>query len=194
MHELRAIAAFISRSQSVALVGRPGSGKTALIFQLMRSASWPSLGLDTGNLFVYVNCDTLAEGTHSRIFGRMAMEIGAALAGQGLPEEPALVAAIAQPSRIAFETALRRLNQRRLRVVLILDDFECLSANPLLDVAFLNALRSIAARLEVVFVTASTRPLIELTYAGRAQEIVSSPFFNIFATILLRPEDEAEHG
>jgi serine/threonine protein kinase len=43
------------------------------------------------------------------------------------------------------------------------------------------------------FVTASARPLIRLTYSDRSQEILSSPFFNIFAALFLglMPEDEA---
>src|SRR5262249_15422181 len=89
------------------------------------------------------------------------------------------------PTRLAFEAAIRKLNQRGLRVTLILDEFERLSTNPQLDLNFFNALRSIAGRYQFVFLTASARPLIELTYSGRSQEILSSPFFNISAPVFL---------
>jgi hypothetical protein len=56
-----------------------------------------------------------------------------------------------------------------------------------------NALRSAAGRFQLVFLTASVRPLIELTYSGRSRNILSSPFFNIFAQqfLGLLPEEEA---
>ncbi|MFH1635829.1 MAG: serine/threonine-protein kinase, partial [Chloroflexota bacterium] len=62
-----------------------------------------------------------------------------------------------------------------------------------LDVNFFNALRSAAGRYQLAFLTGSAHPLIQLTYSGRSQEILSSPFFNIFAPLFLGllPEDEA---
>ncbi len=36
----------------------------------------------------------------------------------------------------------------------------------MLGVSFFNGLRSMAGRYELVFLTASVRPLIDLTYAG----------------------------
>jgi serine/threonine-protein kinase len=111
----------------------------------------------------------------------------------GLEGEKALTRAIETPSRLAWERALRRLNQRGLRVIFILDEFERLSTNTHLDVNFFNALRSAAGRYQLAFITASAHPLIQLTYSGRSQEILSSPFFNIFAPLFLGllPEDEA---
>jgi tRNA A-37 threonylcarbamoyl transferase component Bud32 len=107
--------------------------------------------------------------------------------------ERALTRAIETPSRLAWERAIRRLNQRGLRVIFILDEFERLSTNTHLDVNFFNALRSAAGRYQLAFITASAHPLIQLTYSGRSQEILSSPFFNIFAPLFLGllPEDEA---
>ncbi|HNB50672.1 MAG TPA: serine/threonine-protein kinase, partial [Anaerolineales bacterium] len=99
------------------------------------------------------------------------------------------------PGDYAGSTAVRRLNQRNLRVVLLLDEFERLSTNPNLDVNFFNALRAAAGRYQLIYLTASSTPLIQLTYAVRSQEILSSPFFNIFAQhfLSLMPEEEARH-
>jgi serine/threonine-protein kinase len=141
--------------------------------------------LDATNLFVYLDCEVLGEGAHAEIFGQVAAEMAAALDERGLDAEPSLEAAVVRPTRLTFEAAVRKLNQRGLRVALILDEFERLSTNPQLDVNFFNALRSIAGRYQFVFLTASARPLIELTYTGRSQEILSSPFFNIFAPVFL---------
>jgi serine/threonine protein kinase len=183
--ELNEIVAFLKGNQSVSIVGSRKIGKTSLLFHLMRPATWAALGLGDEYLFVYLDCEVLGEGSHDDVFGQLASEIAEALIERGLPEEPALADAIARPSRLAFERAVRRLNQRNLRIVLMLDEFERLSTNPSLDVNFFNALRSAAGRYQLAYITASARPLIQLTYSAQAQSILSSPFFNIFAPLFL---------
>lgn len=184
-HELQEIAAFLAGNQSVSMIGPRKIGKTSLLFHLLRPEIWPTIGLDERNLFIYLDCEVLGEGGHAEIFGQFAAEMAAALDERGLPPEPALETALTRPTRLSFEAAVRKLNQRGLRVVLILDEFERLSTNSALDVNFFNALRSAAGRYQLAFITASARPLIELTYSGRSQEILSSPFFNIFAPLFL---------
>ena len=191
-HELQEVASFLRGNQSVSIVGPRKIGKTSLLFQLKRPETWAAFGLGDDNLFIYLDCEVLGEGAHADIFGQFVGEMAAALDERGLPPEPALDAAAAKPSRLSFEGAVRKLNQRGLRVVLILDEFERLSTNPSLDVNFFNALRSAAGRYQLVFLTASARPLIELTYSGKSQEILSSPFFNIFAPLFLGLLSEAD--
>ncbi len=187
-HELTEIAAFLQCGQSVSIVGPPQSGKTALLLHLMRSTTRPDLGLAGDNLFVYLDCEAIGAAMTTAIFGRFLTGIAAALADRSLPMEPMLETASAQPTRLAFEVAVRKLNQSGLRLVLILDAFDRLSGNPHLDVSFYNVLRSIAGRYQLVFLTASVRPLIELTYASHPEAIASSPFFNIFASCFLESE------
>lgn len=198
VHELDQIAAFLRGNQSISIVGPRKIGKTSLLFHLRRSELWPALGLDQENLLIYLDCEVLGDGTHEEIFGQFAEEIAAALDERGLPPEAALEKAVANPTRLSFEAAVRKLNQPKeyapggLRVVLMLDEFERLSTNPHLDVNFFNALRSAAGRYRLVFITASARPLIELTFSDRSQEILSSPFFNIFAPLFLGLFSEAD--
>jgi tRNA A-37 threonylcarbamoyl transferase component Bud32 len=192
-HELNEIAAFLRGNQSISIVGARKIGKTSLMFHLMRPAIWPELGLGEDLLFAYLDCEVLGEGDHQEILAQFAAEIAAALDERALSPEPTLEKAIDQPSRLSFERAIRKLNQRGLRVILLLDEFERLSHNANLDVNFFNALRSAAGRYRLAFVTGSARPLIQLTYSGKSQEILSSPFFNIFAPhfLGLMPEGEA---
>jgi hypothetical protein len=193
IHELQEIAAFLNGNQSISIIGPRKIGKTSLLFHLMRSSTWSKVGLTFDFLFVYLDCEVLGEGSHEDIFGQFAAEIISALEERRLPTEPALDKAVEKPSRLTFEKAVRRLNQRNLRVVLILDEFERLSTNPNLDVNFFNALRSAASRYQLIFLTGSASPLIQLTYADKSREILSSPFFNIFAQqfLGLLPESEA---
>lgn len=176
---LNELAAFLRGNQSVSLVGPYGIGKTALLSHLMRAE-----GGDAA-VYAYLNAETLKACAQKEILWAFCAGILKALREGNLEPEPALEAALASPTRVSFEGAVRRLNQRGLSVVLILDDFENLSANPHLDMSFLHALRSAAGRYQLVFLTASTRPLIDLTYSNRAEEILSSPFFNIFAPLFL---------
>ncbi|MBN1953600.1 MAG: protein kinase [Anaerolineae bacterium] len=193
VHELKEVAAFLRGNQSVSIVGPRKIGKTSLLFHLMRPEAWPAIGLAEDHLFVYLDCEVLGEGDPGDILGQFSGEIAAALEERGLPPEMALDRSMDKPSRLSFEAAIRKLNQRGLRVVLILDEFERLSTNSSLDVNFFNALRSAAGRYQLAYLTASAHPLIHLTYSGRSKEILSSPFFNIFAPLFLGflAEDEA---
>ncbi len=192
-HELNEIAAFLRGNQSISVVGPRKIGKTSLLFHLMRPETWPALGLGEDILFTYLDCEVLGEGSHEEILSQFAAEIATALDERGLPPEPALEKAMDKPTRLSFEGAIRKLNRRGLRIVLILDEFERLSTNASLNVNFFNALRSAAGRYKLAFITSSASPLIHLTYSGRSREILSSPFFNIFAPLFLGllPEGEA---
>ncbi|WP_420630170.1 protein kinase domain-containing protein [Candidatus Leptofilum sp.] len=182
---LQEIGNFLQGNQSVSVVGPRKIGKTSLFFHLLRPETVASLNFEHQYLFVYLDCEVLGDSNHQEIFGIFASEMEIALEEQGFEVEPTLERAIAHPTRISFETAVRKLNRRGIRIVIILDEFERLSANPKLNVNFFNALRSAAGRFQLIYLTASTKPLIQLTYVQNQQEILSSPFFNIFAQLHL---------
>ncbi len=192
-NELLEIANFLGGDQSVSLVGPRKIGKTSLLFHLLRPEIARELGIGEGRLECYLDCEALGEESPAGVFQQFAAELSAELESGGAPEEPELRKACAAPTRLAFESAVRALNWRGLRIVIILDEFERLSANSRLDVHFFNALRSLAGRFQLAFVTASASPLIDLTYSSRSREILSSPFFNIFAPldIGLLPDTDA---
>jgi hypothetical protein len=185
MHDLNEVGAFLCNNQSVSIIGPRKIGKTSLLLHLMRTETMEALRIGKENLYVYNDCQAISSGEQNNILAHFCTEIATALHTYGLEPEPALKAAVSDPTRLSFESALRKLNQRGLRVALILDEFEQLTMNPFVDVNFYNALRSAAGRLRLVFITASSRPLIELTYSERSQKILSSPFFNIFAPLFL---------
>ncbi len=190
--ELSEIRAFLNGGQSISIVGPHRIGKTSLMRHLTRASAASAQGKGADNLLVYISCQALSSSTHDVIFDCFCAEMAAALHAQELDPEPALEAGISAPARAVFEAAVRKLNLRGLRVVLMLDDFEQLTMNPHLDVNFYNALRSAAGRLRLVFLTSSTRPLFELAYFENAKKILSSPFFNIFAQLFLGLLTESE--
>jgi nucleoside phosphorylase len=191
-NDLNEIGAYLHGNQSVSIVAPRKIGKTSLMLHLMRPKTMAALGIGKGNLFTYVDCQALSASRQDEIFASFCIEIAAVLHTRGLEPEPSLKAAVSTPTWSAFEFALRKLGQRGLRVVLMLDEFEQLTMNPHVDVGFYNALRSAAGRLRLVFLTASAQPLIELTYFDSSKKILSSPFFNIFAQLYLGLLSETE--
>lgn len=192
--DLNEIGAFLRGNQSVSIVGPHRIGKTSLMLHLIRAETLDSLGIGEENLFVYIDCQELSCSQQYEIFAHFCTKIAAALHSHSLEPELTLQAAVSKPTWSAFEVALRKLNQRGLRVVLILDEFEQFAKNPYVDVNFYNALRSAAGRLRLVFLTGSVQPLIELTCFDSSKRILSSPFFNIFAQSFLGLLSETEAG
>jgi hypothetical protein len=68
-------------------------------------------------------------------------------------------------------------------VVLLLDEFEYVTQNPNFGADFFGGLRALAIHHNLPLVTATRRELIDLCHS---EEIKGSPFFNIFANIVLR--------
>lgn len=190
--ELSEISTFLHGNQSVSIVGPDGIGKTSLMVHLMRTEVKDSLGIGSDNLFAYISCHALSDCTHNELLAFFCQVLTAALHASCLEAEPALLAVISNPTWFSFDLALHKLNQRGLRVVLILDDFEQLSRNPKLDINFYNALRSLASRLQVVYLTCSNQPLSGLTNFNDSKSVLSSPLFNIFTQIYLGLLSEAE--
>jgi hypothetical protein len=83
-----------------------------------------------------------------------------------------------------------RLSVGGRSVVILLDEFELIAANPRFGLAMFNRLRALAAQYPVRFVTASKNPIWKLTQGH--PDMLSSPFFNFFAPLSLGPMEESE--
>ncbi|MEZ4516184.1 MAG: winged helix-turn-helix domain-containing protein [Chloroflexota bacterium] len=74
-------------------------------------------------------------------------------------------------------------------MVVLLDEFELLAANDHLTPYFFARLRGLTTKYGLAYLTASQRPLFAIT---AEEEILSSPFFNIFVTVPLGLFNETE--
>jgi hypothetical protein len=161
---------FVNKRQNHQVVGPRRIGKTSLLRQFERvGAGWegnPAVAnLDLQN----PQCYTLA-GWLRRAGERL-----------GLPGPPADLAGFA----LAVEEALRR----GARLVLCLDEFEELTIRPKeFTRDFFLTLRS-CGQEGLSIITASQRPLSELTDPG---DPVVSPFYNTFPLLRLGPFREAD--
>lgn len=82
----------------------------------------------------------------------------------------------------ALDRALHQISLQEVPVVVLLDEFELLAANEHLTPYFFARLRGLTTKYGLAYLTASQRPLFAIT---AEEEILSSPFFNIFVTLPL---------
>jgi len=190
--ELTEISNFLRGNQSVSIVGPHEIGKTSLMMHLMQTESKASLGIGNEHLFAFIDCHALSGCLQSELITFLCKAVANVLHTSDLEAEPALKDVISNPTWFTFEVALHKLNLRGLKIVLILDDFEQLTQNLQLDLHFYNALRSLAGRFQLAYLTCSTQPLVAITNFNDSKTVLSSPFFNIFTQINLGLLSEAE--
>lgn len=192
-HETAQALSLLGNGQSISLVGQRRIGKTSLLFHLAAPEVFARHGLSPDeHLFVYVDCGGLGSLDQAGLYRVFLEEIGDALADSGSSAgQPGALDDARPLTYRAFERALRRLTRQGWKPIILLDEFEMMSRNPRLDPDFFSGLRALAGRYPIAYVTASKRPLLELTYADAS--VLSSPFFNIFASIRLGlfSEDES---
>ncbi|NJM39578.1 MAG: hypothetical protein HC853_01785 [Anaerolineae bacterium] len=82
-----------------------------------------------------------------------------------------------------LQRLVRALARQNIYCIVLLDEFDVLSQNDKLDAEVFSGLRALAMQYQLTFVTASTQPLLDLTYAHASS--LSSPFFNFFTQIRL---------
>jgi len=76
------------------------------------------------------------------------------------------------------------VGDKGLRVVLLFDEFEYITQSPNFGVDFFAGLRALAIHRPVAIITSTREELVELCHSD---EIKSSPFFNIFGSVVLKP-------
>ena len=89
----------------------------------------------------------------------------------------------------ALDRTLNRLQQSGSLSVVLLDEFELLAANARLTPYFFARLRGLTTKYGLAYLTASQRPLFAIT---ADEQILSSPFFNIFVSLSLGLFEQAE--
>jgi DNA-binding winged helix-turn-helix (wHTH) protein len=172
-HTLR----MLSNRQSVSVIGPRKIGKTSFLFHVCRPEVMQEYGLDPSHyLCVYINCEDLGRLGQQGLYALLAGEIADQATQQGcdivMPEHPV--------SHLEFERAIAGVFERDLTLVLIFDEFELLSENENLDLAFFSGLRALATRFGLAYLTCSRRPLLGLPHS-----LDYSPFFNIFCPVRL---------
>lgn len=170
--------AFFMEGQSVALVGPRRIGKTSLLFRLMDLSPAEEQPHPTAYIhYCYFDCESWGHASVAQIYTLLADAIrrsNGTLAAQTMPDDRHEYGAFT-----ILETLVRQASAQGIQLVLMLDEFEALSAHSQLDSDFFAGLRALAMEHRLAYLTVSTRPLLELTYTRVTPR--SSPFFNFFA-------------
>jgi len=190
----------INHGQCVSLVGPCKIGITSLLFHLEGLNRDGSSGEEVDCVYVYVDGQAHLGTEPSAFYFEILHEINEVLTTQDRSIRP-----VEEPKDRMELTDLRRaissLAHRKIRPVILIDEFDVLCENQNFDRVFFSGLRSLAT-LGVVYVTASKRTLFQL---NREKEIAGSPFYNYFlslsiglfdeeSTLRLIREPSAEHG
>lgn len=180
--EIEALYGAIATRQSRSVVGERKLGKSSLLTHLACPNTLRDHGFQPQQMvFLYANLEGMANISYDEFWPEVLDRLELALP----PEQDALQALaheLALQPDVRFTQVrrlLRRIERSGLTVVLMLDEFESLAANPAFGPGFYGELRSLAGELGVVYLTASKRGLFDLTY--RHADLLSSPFFNIFS-------------
>jgi serine/threonine-protein kinase len=188
---------------SVAVSGEPRMGKTSLlraVADIGSSEGWARPGTRTA--FVYVDCQSISRFTPTRFWQRVLTLLARALSdGKTDPKLLAAIQGLAGKERIdatEFETILHALQQQRVVLVLLLDEFEWVIKRDLKSLPatrnFLSGLRALINHSPDILslIIASQQPLNVLCQGVANGE--GSPFYNNFVFRRLHPLDAPEVG
>ena len=173
----------LHNGQSVSLVGPRRIGKSSLLLHLQRQ----TIAKANAPLFMLLDCQEVGGSPAERVYEALLCGLREAAqdAGITLDEEDSI------GTYRALDRTLRQLYRQNIAVVILLDEFELLAGNDELSPYFFARLRGLTTKYGLAYLTASQRPLYAIT---AQEEILSSPFFNIFVTVPLGTfsADEAE--
>lgn len=186
--EISQILGLLGNGQSVSLIGPRRIGKSSLLIHLCRPDVRLEMGLDPGlRLFVLLDCQEVGGSPPEEVYESLLNGLENAARAGGITLEPL----VGDPGTYrALDRLLHQINQQGVSVVFLLDEFELLAANEHLTPYFFARLRGLTTKYGLAYLTASQRPLFAIT---AEEEILSSPFFNIFVTLPLGlyPPEEA---
>jgi hypothetical protein len=177
--EIAQILGLCRNGQSVSIVGPRRIGKSSLLLHLSRPATRAAydLGQDKA-LFAMVDCQELGGSPPEEVYEALLTSITDAASSTPLRLEN-----VRRPgSYRALDRILNTIYRADVSVVVLLDEFELLAANSRLTPYFFARLRGLTTKYGLAYLTASQRPLIAIS---ADEQILSSPFFNIFVSLSL---------
>ena len=182
----------LSACESTSIVGESRTGKTSLLKIIANPATAVYFGITPGEyVFLYQDLQFLdSNTTPTRFWQRVLRSIKRALKEhEDVVEEINFAIKEETIDNYTLDDIFALIDDAGLHIILLLDEFENVTRNEYFDSDFFGGLRALAIHHSLALVTSSRQDLVELTHS---QEVRSSPFFNIFATINLRAFSETE--
>ncbi|MFZ5819817.1 MAG: hypothetical protein ACOYYJ_07940 [Chloroflexota bacterium] len=179
-----------SAHESTSIIGERRIGKTSLLGYLAHPQVSAGLGLTLDRFcLVYVDFQGLTDITPTRFWQRVLKKMSRSVCDESL--KPSIQALSEQDAFDLFdlEDLFQEVQDKGLTTVLLMDEFEYVTQNPNFKSDFFGGLRALAIHSGVALLPATRRELVDLCHSD---EIKGSPFFNIFANVVLRPFSRAE--
>jgi len=175
-----------SAHESTSVVGERRIGKTSLLKHL----DTPQVGLPPEEYcMVYIDFQGLTDITPARFWQRVLGKIERAICLPDLVPEIQNIRKLEGFDVFDLEDLFEVISDKGLTTILLLDEFEYITQNPNFGSDFFGGLRALAIHQNLPLVTATRRELVDLCHSD---EIKGSPFFNIFANVVLRPFSREE--
>ncbi len=177
--QITEILGLLRNGQSVSIIGSRRIGKSSLMLHLSRGMVREEANLAPPKaIFILVDCQELGGSPPEEVYDALYTGVLDAANDADIPLKPSN-----RPGTYrALDRALNQVTQAGTAVVVLLDEFELLAANEQLGPYFFARLRGLTTKYGLAYVTASQRPLYAIT---ADEEVLSSPFFNIFVTLQL---------
>lgn len=174
-----------SAHESTSVVGERRIGKTSLLKYLENSEVAVRLGLSPDKYcMVYIDFQGLTDITPQRFWQRVLHKMERTICLPYLEPEIQQVRKQGYFDLFDLEDLFEVIGDSGLTTVLLMDEFEYVTQNPNFGPDFFGGLRALAIHQSLPLVTATRRELVDLCHS---EELKGSPFFNIFANIVLRP-------
>jgi hypothetical protein len=186
VEQIAQILGLFHNGQSVSVVGPRRIGKSSLLLHLQRPVTRIEADMAAPKaVFALVDCQELGGSPPEEVYEALMTSVmdatGDSSSRLGNVERPGTYRSL--------DLILGDLFRDGSAVIVLLDEFELLAANERLTPYFFARLRGLTTKYGLAYLTASQRPLFDIT---ADEEILSSPFFNIFVTLSLglfaRPE------
>ena len=182
----------LSAFESSSIVGERRIGKTSLLKLLGHPEVQAKFGLKPDKYtFIYQDFQFLDSDTKpTRFWQRVLRSIKRSVKDyQDIVDEIEYALEADTIDNYTLDDIFTLIDEAELYIVLLLDEFENVTRNENFDDDFFAGLRALAIHHNLALVTSSREELVELTHS---EKVRSSPFFNIFASINLRPFTETE--
>ena len=179
-----------SAHESTSIVGERRIGKTSLLMHLADKSTARTLGLVPERFcLIYIDFQGLVDITPQQFWARVLKRMERSITDPNLKSQ---IEALHKQEAIELfdlEDLCEAITDAGLCVILLLDEFEYVTQNPNFKADFFGGLRALAIHHNLPLIPATRRELIDLCHS---EEIKGSPFFNIFANIVLRLFKRAE--
>jgi hypothetical protein len=133
---------------------------------------------------VYIDFQGLTDITPHRFWDRVLQMMARAVCDEHLELEISELRGREDFDLFDLEDLFASANAAGRTIVLFMDEFEYVTQNPKFGSDFFGGLRALAIHQDLALVPATRRGLVELCHS---EEIKGSPFFNIFANVVLPP-------